>query len=181
MRTTVGVGFRRLRRTSPTPDELRSQAWHGLANRITSLYWFNLSLPSLAAFPDLIEPIARVNREVGMLEEIFLRGEAFESRRLPEGGKPGWELCSIVSDDTALYVVHDLGYEADVDKRVFRFEERVAPALEYRLPSWLTNPLHVFEVDADGTRDVASNVATKSLTIEGGCESARRGGLHRNA
>jgi len=31
-------------RTSPTPDELRLQAYHALSSRITSLYWFNLAL-----------------------------------------------------------------------------------------------------------------------------------------
>ncbi len=40
------------KRRSPTPDELRAQAMHALATRITSLYWFNLSLKSLAKFPD---------------------------------------------------------------------------------------------------------------------------------
>ena len=54
-----GWGLRGGRRGSPTPDELRSQAYHALAQRITSLYWFNLSLPSLVKFPDLIEPITR--------------------------------------------------------------------------------------------------------------------------
>lgn len=48
------------RRGSPTPDELRSQAWHGLGNGIMSLYWFNLSMKSLAKFPDLLDPIRRV-------------------------------------------------------------------------------------------------------------------------
>ena len=42
--------------------------WHGLANRVTSLYWFNLSLSSLVAFPDLIEPIGRVGREIRLLD-----------------------------------------------------------------------------------------------------------------
>ena len=32
------------------PDELRLQAYHALASRITSLYWFSLSLRSLVTF-----------------------------------------------------------------------------------------------------------------------------------
>ncbi len=57
-------GYGGRQRTSPTPDELRQQAYHGLASRITSLYWFNLSLKSLIKFPDLIEPMTRVGREI---------------------------------------------------------------------------------------------------------------------
>ena len=67
-------------RTSPTPDELRAQAYHALASRITSLYWFNLSLKSLVKFPDLIEPITRVNREIRLMEDLLLEGDAFEYR-----------------------------------------------------------------------------------------------------
>jgi hypothetical protein len=54
-------------RRSPTPDELRAQAMHALSTRITSLYWFNLSLKSLLAFPDTWEPITRIGREIRML------------------------------------------------------------------------------------------------------------------
>jgi hypothetical protein len=53
-------GYGGRKRGSPTPDELRLQAYHALSSRITSLYWFNLSLRSLVTFPDLIEPITRV-------------------------------------------------------------------------------------------------------------------------
>ena len=47
-------GYGGRKRGSPTPDELRLQAYHALSSRITSLYWFNLSLRSLVTFPDLI-------------------------------------------------------------------------------------------------------------------------------
>lgn len=49
-------GYGGRNRGSPTPDELRLQSYHALANRITSLYWFNLSVRSLVAFPDLSSP-----------------------------------------------------------------------------------------------------------------------------
>jgi hypothetical protein len=41
-----GAGWRlgkTRQRRSPNPGELRAQALHALASRITSLYWFNLS------------------------------------------------------------------------------------------------------------------------------------------
>ncbi|MFN5536966.1 MAG: hypothetical protein ACK5EN_15980, partial [Planctomyces sp.] len=65
-------GFLSPRRGSPTADELRAQAWHALSARITSLYWFNLSLKSLLRFPDLIQPITEVNREIRLLDELLL-------------------------------------------------------------------------------------------------------------
>ena len=49
-------GYGGRERSSPAPDELRLQAYHGLSSRITSLYWFNLSLRSLLAYPDLMLP-----------------------------------------------------------------------------------------------------------------------------
>ena len=152
------------RRGSPTPDELRSQAWHGLANRVTSLYWFNLSLKSIAKFPDLIEPIARVNREIRMLEDIFLSGDAFEYRRIEQESKPDWDVHSIVTSDSALLVAHDLQYHADKQVREFRFELREAD-VAFARPSWLTGDLSVFKVDGDGTHDVPYSVSDNRIEI----------------
>ena len=83
------------RRGSPTPDELRSQAWHGLGNGVASLYWFNLSVKSLVAFPDLIEPITRVNREAKMLEEQL----ALEMERDTDGEEDEDSDNALVLDD----------------------------------------------------------------------------------
>ena len=63
-------------RGSPTPQELRAQAYQALGQRITSLYWFNLSLKSLTSFRDLIEPINQVNREVRVMDDLLLTGDA---------------------------------------------------------------------------------------------------------
>lgn len=80
-------------RRSPTPDELRSQAMHALSSRITSLYWFNLSLKSLLKFPDTWEPIARIGREIRMLEPFLLAGDAYDfERRTNADGTPDWDL-----------------------------------------------------------------------------------------
>jgi hypothetical protein len=141
------------RRESPTPDELRSQAWHGLANRVTSLYWFNLSLKSLVKFPDLIDPITRINREIRLLDEFFLCGDAYENRVVSEGDRPSWEIASIAAPDGILLTVHDLSYQPDLDSRVFRFEKRT-DQWRFRLPPWLDQPLTVFAIDADGPREV---------------------------
>jgi hypothetical protein len=145
------------RRGSPTPDELRSQAWHGLANRLTSLYWFNLSLESLVKFRDLIEPITRVNREIEMLALMMLEGDAFEYSRVSEEGTPQWDLNSIATSDSLLMVVHDLAYRADPKRHEFVFTPRQG-TFAFRLPSWLaateTQSADVFRLDADGSHDV---------------------------
>ena len=152
------------RRGSPTPDELRSQAWHGLANRITSLYWFNLSLKSIVKFPDLIDPITRVNREIHMLEDIFLCGDAYEYRRIESDRKPAWDVNSIASHNSALLVAHDLQYRADTETLEFRFQAREA-VVSFARPNWLTGQLSVFKVDADGTHDVSHAVSENEVEI----------------
>ena len=152
------------RRSSPTPDELRSQAWHGLANRITSLYWFNLSLKSLIKFPDLIDPITRVNREIRMLDDIFLDGDAFEHRRLETQGKADWDLDSIATPTAVLLVAHDLRYKADPEKREFAFTTRDG-TFSFARPRWLEGSIHVFRVDADGTHDVTHSISDDHIEV----------------
>ncbi|XZE55035.1 hypothetical protein SH139x_001021 [Planctomycetaceae bacterium SH139] len=152
------------RRRSPTPDELRAQAWHGLSNRITSLYWFNLSLKSLVKFPDLIEPISRVNREIRLVDEILLAGDAFEHRRIEKDGKPDWEINSVVAPNAALLVIHDVGYRPDLDDKTFHFQTRRAE-LQFNLPSWLSDTVNVFALDADGVHDVEHAIHDGKVTI----------------
>ncbi|MEM7231715.1 MAG: hypothetical protein AAF517_06055 [Planctomycetota bacterium] len=154
----------RYRRSSPTPGELRSQAWHGLSNRITSLYWFNLSLKSVAKFPDLIEPITRVNREALALDEFFLRGDAFEHRRIGETDKQSWEICSIATKDALLVVVHDLAYQIDSEKRVFRFESRKLPTIDVRLPSWF-GPVKASRLGASSLETISSKQDGRTLAL----------------
>lgn len=152
------------RRASPTPDELRAQAWHGLANRVTSLYWFNLSLPSLVAFPDLIDPITRVDREVRMLDQLSLRGVAFDHARVEAAGRPDWETNVVAAPEAALLVVHDVGYRPDPRERVFRFTRR-GGEWAFPVPAWLGDDLDVFAVDADGVRDVRHEVAAGRVRV----------------
>jgi len=141
-------------RTSPTPDELRLQAYHALASRITSLYWFNLSLKSLAKFPDLIEPMTRVGREIRMLDEFYLEGDAVGHERLVRDGKPDWDLSVIAGPRGALLFALDLAYEPDLQDRVFRFGPPRECAFRFRLPSYAGPIVEVFRVDADGAEAV---------------------------
>ena len=152
------------RRASPTPDELRSQAWHGLGNGVHSLYWFNLSLKSIVAFPDLIEPITRVNREATMLAELLLAASLSSHERIGEPGDPSWDLTVLGSPQAAVLAAHDLAYTIDSEQNVFRFTPRDAE-LAFAVPDWLGDAPQIFRVDADGTHDVTADVRDGTVRI----------------
>jgi hypothetical protein len=145
------------RRASPTPDELRSQAWHGLGNGVASLYWFNLSVKSLVAFPDLIEPITRVNREAKMLEELLLRSALTAHERIDENNAPSWDLTVLAGPKAAVLTAHDLAYRIDAEQNVFQFQPRDGE-FAFELPRWLAEAKDVFRIDADGVHDVTAAV-----------------------
>lgn len=143
------------KRRSPTPDELRAQAQHALASRITSLYWFNLSPRSLAMFPDLWEPMTRVGREIRMLEPFYLTGAATHFERRPgPAGEPDWELSVISGPRGGVLFALDTAYTADPQENVFRFGEPRPVQLGFPLPAWLRNPRRVVRVDAEGIHAV---------------------------
>jgi len=151
-------------RTSPTPDELRAQAYHALSQRITSLYWFNLSLKSLLKFRDLIEPITRVNREIRLMEDLLLEGDAFEYRRELDEGQLSWDLASVIGPSGGLLFAHDLAYVPDLDEKVFKFRPRDGVFI-FKLPAYLRKPTQVFRLDADGLHDVTFTVEGNRIII----------------
>ncbi|MCE2811144.1 MAG: hypothetical protein LW850_12170 [Planctomycetaceae bacterium] len=158
------------RRGSPTADELRSQAWHGLGNGIMSLYWFNLSMKSLAKFPDLLDPIRRVGREIQLLRPILESGTAYDYERIIEDSKLSWDLSSVVSQDSAILVANDLAYSIDDKTRTFQFASRSAN-LSFELPVWLSGPqapesLECFEIDAQGPKPVGYKLSEQRITID---------------
>ena len=157
--------WRNPRRGSPTPDELRSQAWHGLGNGVTSLYWFNLSLKSLLKFPDLIEPITDVNREIRMLDSWFLESQLYAYQRIEEENGPQWDLTHLTGPRLSILAVHDLAYQADLKKREFVFSPRQAD-VKFQLPPWMKEPDEVFRVDAHGVHDVAYRQEGRELGLE---------------
>ncbi len=148
-------GWSGRKRGSPTPDELRVQAWHGLAARITSLYWFNLSHKSLMKFPDAWDDIARVGREIRLLEDLFLKGDAYRHTEVLKSGKPDWELSSIAAPESALLVAMDCAYAPDPEEKVFRFGPPREARFRFALPIHLQNPKAVVRIDADGVQPVA--------------------------
>ncbi|MFM7185438.1 MAG: hypothetical protein ACKO4Z_11805 [Planctomycetota bacterium] len=141
-------------RTSPTPDELVVQAWHALAARITSLYWFNLSPRSVVKFRDLIDPITRVGREALVLAPLMLEGAAGPHERLhrPDGG-PDWDLSTIHGPDAAILCAIDLDYRPDRERKEFVFGVPREATWRFRTPGYLAGIRDVFRIDADGVYD----------------------------
>lgn len=155
-------------RRSPTPDELRSQAVHALATRVTSLYWFNLSLPSLRKYPDTWEAMTRVGREIRMLAPFYLEGDAYHfQRRTTAEGTPDWDLASIAAPQAAVLFAIDTAYTPDPEENVFVFGPPRPATFQFPLPPWLRQPADVFRVDADGVYDVRWSLAGTGITIDG--------------
>lgn len=156
------------RRRAPNPEELRSQALHAVSSRITSLYWFNLSLEGLLRFPDTWEPIRRLGRELRAMEPILLSGDAyiFERRRTVEG-RPDWDLASIVSPAGTLLFALDTAYVIDPEVNEFRFVEPRQVEFRFRLPPWLREPRELVRVDADGVHEVAWRTNGEQVVISG--------------
>jgi hypothetical protein len=147
-------------RTSPTTVELRLQAYHALASRVTSLYWFNPSLRSLLAFPDLIPEMRRSGREIRLLEEFYLEGDADHYARVTGANHaPDWDLATIVAPRGAVLFALDLDYLPDPRSRTFVLKPPRRAAFEFPVPAWLGPDLDVFRVDADGVHGVTSVVA----------------------
>jgi hypothetical protein len=162
-------GYGGRKRTSPTPDELRAQAYHALAHRITSLYWFNLSLKSLVKFPDLIEPITRVGREIRLLEDFYLEGNAFHFERRTRDGKPDWDLAVIAGPRGAICFALDLAYQPDLEEKVFKFDPPREVDLAFPLPAWLREPAQVLRVDADALTAVPFERRPNGVRLKAHC------------
>jgi len=156
------------RRRSPNPDELRSQALHAISSRITSLYWFNLSLEGLLRFPDTWEPMRRLGRELHAIEPILLSGDAyaFERRRSPEG-RPDWDLASVVSPSATLLFALDTAYVIDPKANEFRFAEPRQTEFRFRLPPWQRDPKELIRIDADGAHTADWRLDGEHVVVSG--------------
>ncbi len=156
-------------RTSPTPDELRVQAYHALASRITSLYWFNLSLKSLLKFPDLIDPITRIGREIKMLEPFYLEGDAVHYERILRAGKADWDLAVIAGPRGALLFALDLAYAADPREKVFKFGPAREVSLSWPIPNYLKRADQLWRVDAESIEPVAHHCENHRVSLKTHC------------
>ncbi|MDP8244747.1 MAG: hypothetical protein P9L94_11740 [Candidatus Hinthialibacter antarcticus] len=158
-------------RTSPTPDELRAQAYHGLAARITSLYWFNLSLKSLLKFPDLIEPITEIGREIRLLDNFYLEGDAYHHQLAMDDTKPDWDLSVIASPRGALLFALDLDYAPDFEEKVFTFHSPRKLDVIFPLPAYLRKPAAVLKMNANSVISIPFQVMENGVRIQGEFEN----------
>jgi hypothetical protein len=152
-------------RTSPTPQELRAQAYHALAARITSLYWFNLSLKSIIAFPDLIEPISIIGREIRLLENYYLEGDAYSYERLMKDDRPDWDVSVIAGPKGAVLFALDINYKPDTTEKVFKFGPPRYATITFPLPLYLRNPAKVLRIDAGDITSIPFELTSKGIRI----------------
>lgn len=156
------------RRRSPNPDELRSQALHAISSRITSLYWFNLSLEGLLKFPDTWEPLRRLGRELRALEPILLSGDAYTfERSRTAAGLPDWDLASVASPAATLLFALDTAYVIEPDLNEFRFAAPRPAEFRFRLPPWHRDPQELVRIDADGTYPADWRIEGDDVVIRG--------------
>ncbi len=154
-------------RTSPTPEEIRAQAYHALSTRITSLYWFNLSLKSLVQWRDTLPELGRIGREIRLLEPFLFEGDAFRHTRiLGPQGSPEWDLASVCGPRAALLFALDLAYTPDPDSKVFRFGPPRRADWTFPLPGYLQGITDVFRIEADGLRPVKWSQTGGAIEIE---------------
>ena len=153
-------------RTSPTPDELRLQAYHALSTRITSLYWFNLQVSSLVTFRDTYNELARIGREIRLIDEFLLEGDAYRFERRTERGKLDWDLASVTGPRAALLFALDNAYVPDPDERVFAFGALRAAEFRFELPAYLGDIADVFRLDADGIHEVIWSQSGGTIRIQ---------------
>ena len=149
-------------RGAPTPDELRLQAYHALASRITSLYWFNLKPISWVKFPDTFPEMRRIGREIRLLERFYLEGAATHW----EATKDKWELSVIASPGGAMCFACDNAYAPDLERKIFVFGAPRASVFAFPLPGYLQKPAEVVRVDAEGIVSVAWKATRTGIEIK---------------
>jgi hypothetical protein len=113
------------------------------------------------AYPDLLEPMTRLGREIRMLEDFYLEGDAIRHERVLRDGKPDWDLDVVAGPRGAVLFALDLAYTPDPEERVFQFSPPREAEFGFPLPAYLRVPAEVFRVDADG-------VASVPYRLEGG-------------
>ena len=109
--------------------------------------------------------MTRVGREIRMLEDYYLEGDAVSHERILRDGKPDWNLDVIAGPRDAVLFALDLDYEPDGKERVFKFGAPRESNFRFRIPVYLNSIDEVFRVDADGLRDVEATLNEGTITI----------------
>lgn len=153
-------------RGAPTPDELRVQLYGVLSSRVSSIYWHDLTHGGLVKYRDLIEPMARLGREMRALSEFFADGDHYRRTQTKKAdGTPDWELASVTAEQGAVLFAIDLDYVPDERKKNFVWKEPRAAKFEFDLPKYVKPVGDVFRVDGDGIYDVEWQASGRGVVI----------------
>lgn len=142
------------KRTSPTASELRVQAYHALSTGITSLYWFNLSHTALIKYPDLIEPMKRIGREILLLDSFYIHGTQWIYEQQFETNKPIWDLSTFVAPQGVILFALDLDYSINSGLKTFTFTSKKKANLKFKLPKWVDTQWELFCLSEDGLTQI---------------------------
>ena len=124
------------------------------------------SLKSILKFPDLIEPIGIVGREISILEDYYLEGDAYHYELLMKDGRPDWDVSVIASPKGAVLFALDVNYKPDITEKVFKFGPPRNAAITFPLPAYLRNPVKVLSIDADEIKSVPFELTQKGIRIK---------------
>lgn len=152
-------------RKSPTADEILVQAYQGLANGVTSFYWYSLQSDSMLTYRDTLATTARIGREMRLLQDFYLRADAYHHERVNDGERPSWDLNVLATPDAAVLFAIDLAYRPDREKRVFTWPGPRALEARFAVPAYLGTAVNVFRVDADATHDVDWSQSVGAITL----------------
>ena len=142
------------------------QAYHAISTRITSLYWFNLSLKSLCSWRDTLEELVHIGRELRIIDEFLLEGDAYKHQRLTDvNGDLDWDISSVCGPKAGLLFALDLNYKPDLEEKVFKFGPPREAQWKFELPTYLQQVNDVFRIDAGGIYDVSWNLIGNSVKI----------------
>ncbi len=107
-----------------------------------------------------------VGREIRLLEDYYLEGDAYHHKRLVKDGWPDWDVSVVAGPRGAVLFALDLNYKPDAAEKVFRFDPPRDAAVTFPLPTYLCNPLKVLRINADEVASVPFELTTKGIRIK---------------
>jgi hypothetical protein len=107
-----------------------------------------------------------VGREIRLLEDYYLEGDAYHYERLVKDGRPDWDASVVASPRGAVLFALDLNYKPDIAEKVFRFEPPREAVITFPLPTYLRNPLKVLRINAGEVTSVPFELTKKGIRIK---------------
>lgn len=145
--------------TSPTPSELRSQAYHALSTGITSLYWFNLSYKSLITYPELLEPMQRIGREINLLGSFYIHGTQWTFETIGSESQPKCDYSMIVAPQGVVLFINDLDYSINTADKTFIFSKNNPVNPKFNVPKWVNKNWVLLELNNEGLKQIEYQIS----------------------